>query len=474
MQSTIRRYYKIFFLLFFGLISCLAFVIRNYQSDYAYLGGDEPNYIMMTESLLLDTDFNLKNDYELDRPLKYYPERLFPQLAPIIDYEKSENWQSIHTVGLPLLLALPYSLAGVQGARFFMMGLQLLSVVLFYYVLKKFLTNDIKIAFGLAFIMTSSIFWQNFGAIFPDFLVVNAVLIAVLVFASSRFWANLIFVSAMIIGYVAHTKIALFLIPLFIAHHILLLRKMGIKLWFAKLGIFPVTALICAAAYSFFLYKSYGIISPSQIYGKQGQLFSANPFTAILAISTDRTKGLLIYMPGLVLAVTYGFFALKDLLVYFKQLNMKQKISKQFMLLVGLIIGFTLFMLTQLTFNDWSGSYAPNGRYFLILIFSGAYIFARYIDLEDRLQVTIGSVILVIDLIISTPFLTRFHIFMDPGISTFLTRKFGILSLAPSFPPLVNLTPGSELIKSLLVFGATLLVSFSLYCVYRGRRRQWT
>ena len=133
---------KYFYLLSFVLIIFASFLLiilvfnkRGYLNDKSFIGGDEPHYIMMVDSLVRDGDFNLKNDYTEVRSEGYYGLKLFPHLSPVIDYDKSDNWYSIHTIGLPLIMYLPYKLGGVIGARLTLIILQLATVVVFYYVL---------------------------------------------------------------------------------------------------------------------------------------------------------------------------------------------------------------------------------------------------------------------------------------------------------------------------------------------------
>ena len=58
----------LFAILFFAVgFTLYIFKYHEYFNKKSFLSGDEPHYIMMSESLIQDNDFNLKNDYLLKR-----------------------------------------------------------------------------------------------------------------------------------------------------------------------------------------------------------------------------------------------------------------------------------------------------------------------------------------------------------------------------------------------------------------------
>lgn len=82
------------------------------QSGRLPFGGDEPHYVIMSVSVARDLDLELRNNYWWDARTQ---EVFGPVNAHVLLTTK--GWSPIHTPGLGVLLAAPWSLAGVLGAR---------------------------------------------------------------------------------------------------------------------------------------------------------------------------------------------------------------------------------------------------------------------------------------------------------------------------------------------------------------------
>ena len=72
------------------------------------LSGDEPHYLLITESLVRDGDLRVANNYFQEDYLRFYRGKIGPHLAAGTPY-------SIHGIGLPLLAFPGYALAGTAG-----------------------------------------------------------------------------------------------------------------------------------------------------------------------------------------------------------------------------------------------------------------------------------------------------------------------------------------------------------------------
>jgi hypothetical protein len=70
--------------------------------------GDEPHYLLMTQSLLGDGDFDLRNNYQQQDYLAYYPD-VIPDPHIIVT---GERWYPVHATGLPILVAPAYAAGG--------------------------------------------------------------------------------------------------------------------------------------------------------------------------------------------------------------------------------------------------------------------------------------------------------------------------------------------------------------------------
>lgn len=78
--------------------------------------GDEPHYLLTAESIVRDHDISVSNNYSEETPVS---EAMGTQLSGS-DPDHIVNTFSVHGIGLPLLIALPYALAGVVGAKVFL------------------------------------------------------------------------------------------------------------------------------------------------------------------------------------------------------------------------------------------------------------------------------------------------------------------------------------------------------------------
>ena len=105
-----------------GLLFLLsAASLTLFHSRFPFLGGDEPHYVLMAQSLVEDGDLNLRNNYNPKKYAPFHPAPLVPHshaaLAELGSREasgaplsKSQGWYPFHSPGTALLLAPGYLL----------------------------------------------------------------------------------------------------------------------------------------------------------------------------------------------------------------------------------------------------------------------------------------------------------------------------------------------------------------------------
>ena len=83
-----------------------------YAAHETGVGGDEPHYLIITESLLRDHDLKIENNHQRRDYLAFYPGELRPDF-----FERGKNGEiySIHAPGLPVLILPVYAIAGRYG-----------------------------------------------------------------------------------------------------------------------------------------------------------------------------------------------------------------------------------------------------------------------------------------------------------------------------------------------------------------------
>ena len=98
-----------------GLLGAVALAVflafLPYHLTVQPTASDEPHYLLIVQSVLYDRDLDLRNDYEGDRYLVFYPDRL-PDMHGI---EIRRAVYPIRDLGLPLAAALPFALDGRSG-----------------------------------------------------------------------------------------------------------------------------------------------------------------------------------------------------------------------------------------------------------------------------------------------------------------------------------------------------------------------
>jgi hypothetical protein len=83
--------------------------------------GDEPHYLLVAQSLVLDGDFDLANDYaSRERTLEVYGAFPLEQWGHAADFDGSGLLRPVHGLGVSLLVAPAVSVGGLNGARLVM------------------------------------------------------------------------------------------------------------------------------------------------------------------------------------------------------------------------------------------------------------------------------------------------------------------------------------------------------------------
>jgi len=471
LSETRYQTIKIIILLLFVVVAALLFFVRGQYKPMSFLGGDEPHYIMMTDSLIKDGDFNLKDDYEQSRALAYYPvPGLFPHIAVIIDFQNSDKWYSMHTVGLPLLMALPYKLAGVVGVRLELLILQLAAVLVFFTLLEKYLRDRYRAIIGMTILFCCTFFWQSLGGVFPDLIFVSFVGAAILLFARKDILSNIAFVGLLCCGGLIHTKVLLVVGPVFIAHHLYLISSIGIMNWLKRYSTYCIATLLFAIAYSSYLFKSYGVYLPSQLYGSKGQLFAGNMLVNGVAVLLDRTKGLVAYFPVIIVAGPYLYLAARgavnNSIVFIKQRHLPSSAY----LPISLLVGLAVLLATQLGFDDWSGSFAPNGRYMLVFIFALIFIVAKYVNYRSILELSVVGLATVVSALATVVVAMKLDIYLDTGVESVITSKFMLFKVFPLYPLVIKTVTDTQLYRSIGIVMCIVVFNVVLYRLYTNKR----
>jgi hypothetical protein len=316
-----------------------------------HLSGDEPHYIMITQSLVEDGDFDLKNNIEEKTYYKYLPIDLRFHGG---DY--NGKYRSFHLPGISFLLIPFYWLFSVLGvgklvpaALYFRLAASVINAFfalgLFLMLKRKFPDQDITRFWLLFFIIFPLIFHSIH--LYPE---LPAAALLMFAYFFTFFEKKNYLLAGLLLSFIPwfHVKYIPPLLVLAVAIFYHLFKPIKPFKSFEKgkiknlllFVIFPVISLILLVIYSKILYGSY---SPTNIFPKESYwgvswLLRLKVF---LAYFLDQRDGLLFYSP-----LFFLFF-------YSFKKNFQDKY-----LLLGIMVSYLFFH----AFTTVRGAYAPAGR----------------------------------------------------------------------------------------------------------------
>jgi hypothetical protein len=349
-----------------GLIFCLVFMLVSFgflygiRTQAAHMrSGDEPHYLLMDYSFVKDHDFDLKNNYQNQDGLRYYPVPLEPHVSPRNLNNSSSGWYSYHGIGLPLFL-LPGFLIDEGRGPIIMMVL-VASAVLFLTWLWALKITQRPVASLLATGCLAICFFFNglAGYLYPDMLLAGLLLLALLVvyFYRDRIWGQVVFGATLGVMVVVHPKSLSIVLPLLILMAYLTYKSQKKLPWVVLVSGAPFAILFVIT-----LYKWFGTLNPLGIYPTYLGVIS--PLKSIPASLLGSQRGLFVYNPILLLM-------LSGLVIWYRR-------DKKRLLQVLMVIAPSYFI--TMLFSEWFGGYAPVGRYLIdllpVLIPSLAFVFA--------------------------------------------------------------------------------------------------
>ncbi len=376
---------KIFFIGFF----CLNFIfILLFAKRFPYLGGDEPHYLIIAQSLVEDGDIDLydnykKRSYDIFHPVKLSPHTHFGR--------KEKGWYPFHSPALSVFLIPSYLLIKALAYR--------------NYFLSTFILRSYVSIFGLAFIF---IFFKLYSKEKPHALFV---LLPIFYFSSPIFFYSIHLypeLFALLISFSAYLllekeKILLsgILISVLIFFHTkFLIVELGFILFYLtykksrKIWLFALPSFFTFILHSIYLKLIYGSFSPTLVYEgidskKWIRIIFSIPFNvrveSFFDYFLDQRDGLLLYAPY--------FFLL------FLSFNILKRNRKLLLLFLTIFLPYSLYY----AFLTSRGAYSPPARPLvpvLWIVFIILYEFFKENRANKKLFYLLGTISLGIFLIL--------------------------------------------------------------------------
>ena len=351
------------------LLSLFLFTLAAaaFYAQGIHLSGDEPHYILVTQSLVEDGDFDLKNNLD---PKKY--SQYMPVEIPFHGSVHAGRYRTFHLPGVSFLLipfwfifkflggAVPgnlyFRLAAAFINSFFALGL--------FLVLQKVITKKENGSLFLFFLITFPLLFQALH-LFPELPAATLVVFAYF-FAREKqryFSAGLLLAGVPWL----HLKYSLpiLILSLFIMAWIWLGdRRTGVRL--KRLAAFMVTPVLSLALLLLYSRILYGSFSPTAIEAQfSGKSFFTVPIglriETLISFFLDQRDGLLLYAPVFLLIFLIGRKELRSGI-------------RDFSLLTAMFISYVLLH----AFTTSRGGYSPAARPTLFVMWIMAVFLVAY------------------------------------------------------------------------------------------------
>jgi hypothetical protein len=303
-------------------------------------GGDEPHYLVITQSLLRDGDIRVENNYAQGQYREYFPVPLRPHFG-----RRGTNGEhySIHAPGLPAVVAPAFAAFGYPGVVVFLALVAAIGSALLWRA-GYLLTGDVSAAWfaWAAGFLTVPFFFEAF-AVYPDNLAATLVLFAALPLFDERVSASrwVAIGAALALLPWLHTRFAIISA---IVGVVLSLRLIGSAAGRAQLGRLLLIPLLGAIGWFGFFRVIYGTFDPSVPYGGDTQTRAVNMLNGLPALLFDQQFGILPNAP------VYGF-AFAGLVMLARQ---RTRLAFEMA-----AISVTYLMAVSVFHMWWGGSSAP-------------------------------------------------------------------------------------------------------------------
>jgi hypothetical protein len=279
-----------------GCVSLVAYGAGAWAVAPQHPQGDEPHYLIITQSLLEDHDLQIENNHKNGDYRAYFT--AFPLKPDFLARGVNRQIYSVHAPGLPALVAPVFALFGYRGVVVALVCMAALASGLAWLVAWLATQNAAAAWFGWAAVSLSVPVFFHAGAVFPDGPAALLVLVGMLPLVDARWrsWRRLMVVGTALAALPwLHTRFAFLALPvaLVIAGRILSDRAPRL----ARLAALAAVPAVSAIGWFLFFQIIYGTPNPSVVYGGARNTQFANMARGIPGLLFDQQFGLLAVAP---------------------------------------------------------------------------------------------------------------------------------------------------------------------------------
>jgi hypothetical protein len=391
-----------------GALACAIYAVAAWQVSPSVPGGDEPHYLIITQSLLKDRDLRIENNHRNGDYRTFFAGEL-----PKPDYRRrGRNGEiySIHAPGLPAIVAPAFAIAGYHGVVVFLIALASIGSALAWHLAWIVTRRTDAAWFGWAAVTLSASGIFHSFAVYPDG--------PAGVIALTGVWALLragreaetgdeglgpwwLHGAALATLPWIHTRFVLIAGGL---GSLVILRLSATRNAAGKAVAFLTIPAISAVCWIGFFLAIYGTPDPSAPYANEQGAASFIP-GGMAGLFFDQRFGLLAYAPVLVVA--------------FAGLAMMVKHRRWRRLGLELLFVLVPYLLAVTHFAMWWGGHSAPARFFVPMLPLLA-IPAAVGWIEIRHRATRASVLAALAL---TGFISAALVFVDGGRLAFNVRE---------------------------------------------------
>jgi hypothetical protein len=250
-----------------GTVALSVFAASAWWLSPVLPDGDSPHYLIITQSLIKDGDLRIENNHQAGDDLEY---SLFAAEPHFQRRGVDGAIYSIHSPGVPVLIAPAFLVGGYWGAVGFLAMVAAIGTALVWYLSWR-MTGSVAAAwFGWACCALTIPFVFQATQVFPDGLAATLLLVGMLPILRRHFKADdsdavflLAGTSLAILPWLqTRLAIASAMVALCMAFHLRARRQ---------LAFFLAVPLVSAAGWFAYFYTLYGTPSPSAPYGAYGE-----------------------------------------------------------------------------------------------------------------------------------------------------------------------------------------------------------
>ena len=353
-SSALRKREELVHILCLLLVSGLVFFSSAYVTNrFDIPTGDEPHYLVISQTLLLYHSLDVTRDYAHHDYQAFYPGPL-----GAFQHTSLNKWGELlplHSIGAPILWLIPFAIAGRAGTLFFMCLVSMFIIVNIY-----FLLVSLGIRRNYAFLVSASValaspIWVFSHHNFVEPIAALLCVYVVRVVFQERLRTLDLLGSSLALGILPwiHIRFAFFEIVLCC----FLLARIYQEYRFGKIApylsaLLPMCGLLLVfEAYNFFVW---GSLNPAINQASSGEVpFDVAPWRGLLGLFLDQESGLLTNFP--IFLFLFGGIIL----------SLKKQFLRFNLLMLLLAVPYVV---TIAAFHNWDGAISPPSRFLTVLV----------------------------------------------------------------------------------------------------------